>query len=227
MRTSAFAFATISPSEIAPIVHLKMKTGKEFPSVASDFRPRPASCVRPAPRCTCGLRLWSARTRPRFGPTRHVASRKAMSCHRTPRSSRSKAPEGWRTPRRFAQTGPLRISARFWTAAALCRFFNASLLRQFKHHKTPIVHPKLKAGKEFPSVFAAFRRDKSAGIRFHVISARQVRFLSLPSLVRAPCEIMPCAKASHCLRRISQGKPRAPLPLRNSECGFFFTRRRL
>ena len=29
---------------------------------------------------------------------------------------------------------------------------------------------------------------------------------------------MPRAKASHCLRRISQGKPRAPLPLRHSEC---------
>ena len=28
------------------------------------------------------------------------------------------------------------------------------------------------------------------------------------------------AKASHCLRRISQGEPRAPLPLRHSECGF-------
>jgi hypothetical protein len=29
---------------------------------------------------------------------------------------------------------------------------------------------------------------------------------------------MPRAKASHCLRRISQGEPRAPLPLRHSEC---------
>jgi len=38
----------------------------------------------------------------------------------------------------------------------------------------PIVHPKLKTGKEFPS----------ACIRFHVISARQVRFPSSPSLVR-------------------------------------------
>jgi hypothetical protein len=35
---------------------------------------------------------------------------------------RSKAPEGWRTPRRSAFIKPLRISARFWTAAALCRF---------------------------------------------------------------------------------------------------------
>jgi hypothetical protein len=35
---------------------------------------------------------------------------------------RSKAPEGWRSPRRFAFAGPLGISARFWTAAALCRF---------------------------------------------------------------------------------------------------------
>ena len=29
---------------------------------------------------------------------------------------------------------------------------------------------------------------------------------------------MPRAKASHCLRRISQGEPRAPLPLLHSEC---------
>jgi hypothetical protein len=38
----------------------------------------------------------------------------------------------------------------------------------------PIVHPKMKSGKEFPSVFAALGRDKSAFIRFHVITARQV-----------------------------------------------------
>jgi hypothetical protein len=41
-----------------------------------------------------------------------------------------------------------------------------------------VVHPKLNTGKEFPStytpVFTALRRDKSAFIRFHVISARQV-----------------------------------------------------
>jgi hypothetical protein len=77
-----------------------------------------------------------------------------MSCHRTPCPlPRSKAPEGWRTPRRFAFAGPHRISARFWTAAALCRFFNTSILRQFKHHKAPIVHPKMNTGKEFPSAY--------------------------------------------------------------------------
>jgi hypothetical protein len=32
-----------------------------------------------------GMRIWSARTRPRFGSARHVASRKAISYHRTPR----------------------------------------------------------------------------------------------------------------------------------------------
>jgi hypothetical protein len=48
----------------------------------------------------------------------------------------------------------------------------------------PNVQPKMKTGKEFPSAYAALRRDKSAGIRFHVISARQVRFPSSPSLVR-------------------------------------------
>ena len=41
---------------------------------------------RPAPRCPCGMRLWSARTCPRFGPTRHVASRKAATCRRTPKA---------------------------------------------------------------------------------------------------------------------------------------------
>ena len=44
---------------IARIVHPKMNTGKEFPSVASDFRHRPASCVRPAPRCPGGIRILS------------------------------------------------------------------------------------------------------------------------------------------------------------------------
>ena len=39
-----------------------------------DFRHRPASCVRPAPRCPCGLPFWSARTRPRFGTGRRVAA---------------------------------------------------------------------------------------------------------------------------------------------------------
>src|SRR5208282_3746147 len=48
----------------------------------------------------------------------------------------------------------------------------------------PIVHSKMNTGKEFPSTFAGPRRDKSACIRFHVISARQVRFPSSPSLVR-------------------------------------------
>ena len=66
----------------------------------NEYRKRVFKCAksRPviAPRLHCvttrrvastrqGVRLWSARTRPRFGPTRHVASRKAMLCHRTPR----------------------------------------------------------------------------------------------------------------------------------------------
>ena len=72
---------------IAPIVHRKMNTGKECSR---------AECARLRSRLHCvtarrvastrqGVRIWSARTCPRFGPTRHVASRKAMSCHRTPR----------------------------------------------------------------------------------------------------------------------------------------------
>ncbi len=44
------------------------------------------------------MRLWSARTRPRFGPTRHVASRKAATCCRTP-----KAMSCHRTPRQLPQ----------------------------------------------------------------------------------------------------------------------------
>jgi hypothetical protein len=47
-----------------------------------------------------------------------------------------------------------------------------------------IVLPKMNSGKEFPSVFAALRRDKSACIRFHVISARQV--ISVIAKLRAP-----------------------------------------
>ena len=61
----------------------------------------------------------------------------------------------------------------------------------------PIVHPKMKTGKEFPS----------AGIRFHVISARQVRFPSSPGLVRAP-------RAPSAFIRFRRDK----LPLRHSEC---------
>jgi hypothetical protein len=38
---------------------------------------------------------------------------------------------------------------------------------------------------------------------------------------------MPRAKASHCLRRISQGEPRAPLPLRNAEGVLRFSGQRL
>ena len=34
----------------------------------------------------------------------------------------AKAPEGWRTPRRFAKFRARRQCAGFWTAAALCRF---------------------------------------------------------------------------------------------------------
>ena len=53
--------------------------------VPSKFRPRQ-------------LWLWSARTCPRFGSTRHVASRKAATCCRTP-----KAMSCHRTPRQLPQ----------------------------------------------------------------------------------------------------------------------------
>jgi hypothetical protein len=54
--------------------------------------------------------------------------------------------------------------------------FSALIDRNIADLDLAIVHPKMKTGKEFPS----------AGIRFHVISARQVRFPSSPRLVRAP-----------------------------------------
>ena len=52
-----------------------------------------------------------------------------------------------------------------------------------------------------------------------VRSAPQFDFRHRQASCASPCEIMPSAKASHCLRRISQGEPRDPLPLRHSECG--------
>jgi hypothetical protein len=33
--------------------------------------------ARPVDPAECGMQIWSARTRPRFGPTRHVASRES------------------------------------------------------------------------------------------------------------------------------------------------------
>ena len=76
---------------------------------ASDFRHRQASCAEPAQPvapAAFGMRLWSARTCPRFGSPRHVASRKAMSCHRTPQtSSRQGTPEiRWHGYRRVSET---------------------------------------------------------------------------------------------------------------------------
>ena len=56
-------------------------------------------------------------------------------------------------------------------------------------------------------------RNGECGVR----SAPQFDFRHRPASCASPCEIMPRAKASHCLRRISQGKPRAPLPLRHSD----------
>ena len=55
-------------------------------------------------------------------------------------------------------------------------------------------------------------------------SAPQFDFRHRQASYASPCEIMPRAKASHCLRRISQGEPRDPLPLRNLECGIKFKR---
>ena len=70
----------------APIVHPKMNSGKESSRAECARLRSRLHCVTPrrAASTRQGVRIWSARTRPRFGPTRHVASRKAMSCHRTP-----------------------------------------------------------------------------------------------------------------------------------------------
>jgi hypothetical protein len=45
-----------------------------------------AAALRPPVSCTFDLRIWSARTRPRFGSTRHVASKESdvMPSHSTP-----------------------------------------------------------------------------------------------------------------------------------------------
>jgi hypothetical protein len=64
---------------------------------------------------------------------------------------RSKAPEGWRTPRRFA-FGPFRISARFWTAAALRRFSPSAYPRMISRiHTHPACIVEFFA-KEIPTV---------------------------------------------------------------------------
>ena len=58
------------------------------------------------------------------------------------RALRSKAPEGWRTPRRFAFTGPLLISARFWTAVALHRFSHVRPTQNEYRKRVPVrLHP--------------------------------------------------------------------------------------
>src|ERR1039458_4817135 len=103
----------------------------------------------------------------------------------------------------------------------------------------PIVHSKMNTGKECSSAECARLRS-----RLHCVTTRQVAstrqgvpvlrsraateggrrapqfdFRHRQASCASPCEIMPRAKASHCLRRISQGEPRAPLlPLRHSEC---------
>ena len=56
-------------------------------------------------------------------------------------------------------------------------------------------------------------RNGECGVR----SAPQFDFLHRQASCASPCEIMPRAKASHCLRRISQGEPARPVA--PAECG--------
>ena len=58
----------------------------------------------------CGIRIWSARTRPRFGSTSRpggIASRKAMSCHRTPHWKRGRDRPGCPVRRRAGRSNPI------------------------------------------------------------------------------------------------------------------------
>ena len=43
-----------------------------------------------------------------------------------------RAPEGWRTPGRWRESGSASLSARFWSAAALCRFGNDGLCKELE-----------------------------------------------------------------------------------------------
>ena len=138
----------------------------------NEFRKRVP--VRPAMRdatsCPCGIRIAGfvgvevTRLKSK-SETPHVVSYKFQP---------AKAPEDWRTPRRFAFAGPLRTSARFWTAAALRRF-------QIR------VHPRLSAVKNLASVFREqifqIRRGEAAGETFfaqHVGNCLRLALLQFP-----------------------------------------------
>src|SRR5208282_3852125 len=90
----------------APIVHPKMNSGKE--SVANaEFGVRSAEYATRPSRFpgVFNLRIWSARTRPRFGSTRHVASRKAATCCRTPKCDVMPLPSNNIRVEHFARNG--------------------------------------------------------------------------------------------------------------------------
>src|SRR5208282_4243191 len=70
----------------------------------------------------------------------------------------------------------------------------------------PIVHPKINTGKESSRAECARHRS-----RLHCVTTRRVASTRL-------------GVRPHLISFIAQ--PRAPLPLRHSECGFYFTRRR-
>jgi hypothetical protein len=118
-------------NSFAPIVHPKMKTGKEpfkcgMASADCGVVEQQSNeatklyrlgCLVPwlfkrvpvrrhqisviaqprAPRCPCAMRLWSARTRPRFGSTRHVASGESdvMPSHSKKSGLRFRRPRGF------------------------------------------------------------------------------------------------------------------------------------
>ncbi len=103
-----FRLAQHSQPPIAPIVHPKLILAAAVFFARRGSFPRLPECARPR-----------AQQRGKADRHRFGQSASPFVC------AISKAPEGWRTPRRFAHIRPLRISARFWTAAALCRFSTA------------------------------------------------------------------------------------------------------
>ena len=134
-------------------------------------------------------------------------------------SLRSKAPEGWRSPRRFAFAGPLRTSARSCTAVALRRFSPAS-------SRNPCSSVVKNSNANCPNRPCQNENRKRAGrsanyelrsANFGMRSAHQVhlhprwssRFSVSSEVNKLKLEL-----------QLSCAEPRAPLPLRHSECGW-------
>ena len=165
-----------------------------------DFRHRQASCARPrAPlplrnsECACRLGLrWQAQRDTAFARTEAFSDSSPATCARKRR-------------RRYRSAGA--VQNRPSQNECRKRVFKCGMesaeceLTREKHFARS---PQSSRRKSFPSPPSRPSRDllngKSAASDFH---HRQASCAS-------PCEIMPAVKASHCLRRISQGEPRGP-----------------